>query len=486
VLIDKTHRRWFLLSAGVLLVATAAYVREAARAPHGPSGGSVSGLTFGIVGTGLMLFAGLLAARKQVPTWRIGSAQFWLRGHIWLGLLSFPFVLFHGGFGWGGTLENWLWIAYAIVMLSGLFGLAMQQFLPRLLTTRVPRETFAAQIDYLCCSMQFLSDKLVAEQCGKLDVDCEELKPFAQAVARKKKWLQRESDFLKLLQAIYVNVAESKPESPTVPHGGAAEPSESSPDDGPAKTAAASVAKSPLAARAAAPASSDANAAADGPTKKSQLELVRARLAATQPSAEPADAASRPASPLELARAHAGNDGSAAVSTIAPPAPAVARTTNPPALAVKTAAAETNPDSPRPALTAVKPVPAAKPSPAIKPAAAKPTSKPVLRTSDLKQFYLRTVRPFLAPGSRPRGPLASPADSDRLFAQVRSDVPVELHAVLQQLADSCEDRRQFHTQQRIQRWLHAWLLIHVPSSVALLVLLAAHAIVALRVVPWGF
>ena len=37
-----------------------------------------------------MIFAGLLAARKKVPVWRLGRAQDWMRGHLWLGLLSLP------------------------------------------------------------------------------------------------------------------------------------------------------------------------------------------------------------------------------------------------------------------------------------------------------------------------------------------------------------------------------------------------------------
>ena len=32
----------------------------------------------------------------------------------------------------------------------------------------------------------------------------------------------------------------------------------------------------------------------------------------------------------------------------------------------------------------------------------------------------------------------------------------------------------------VQRWLHAWLLVHVPLAMGLLVLVAVHAIVALR------
>jgi len=35
-------------------------------------------------------------------------------------------------------------------------------------------------------------------------------------------------------------------------------------------------------------------------------------------------------------------------------------------------------------------------------------------------------------------------------------------------------------QARLHRWLHAWLLVHVPLSIALILLGAVHAVVALR------
>ncbi len=104
--IDRTHRAWLIASLIILGVATAIYVVYAASSPAGPSGGSAIGLTFGIVGSLCMIFAGLLAARKKVPVWRLGRAQTWMRGHLWLGLLSLPLILFHGGFRFGGPLTS--------------------------------------------------------------------------------------------------------------------------------------------------------------------------------------------------------------------------------------------------------------------------------------------------------------------------------------------------------------------------------------------
>ena len=110
MLIDASHRKWIVGCVVALAVSTAVYVPYVRGALNGPSGGSLVGLTFGIVGSILMVFAGVLGARRKVPTWQIGRATFWMRGHIWLGLLSYPLILFHGGFGLGGPLTTVLMI----------------------------------------------------------------------------------------------------------------------------------------------------------------------------------------------------------------------------------------------------------------------------------------------------------------------------------------------------------------------------------------
>src|SRR5580700_5035696 len=96
--IDQSHRSWFLVSIAILAVGAVAYVPYAFLYPGGPRGNSLPGLIYGVVGYGMMLFAGLLGARKKVPLWRVGRAKVWMRGHLWLGALSLPVILFHAGF----------------------------------------------------------------------------------------------------------------------------------------------------------------------------------------------------------------------------------------------------------------------------------------------------------------------------------------------------------------------------------------------------
>lgn len=565
MLIDRTHKPWFVGSVLLLVSAAAAYWGLAKHSLHGPSGGSVLGLIFGIVGSLLMIFAALLAVRKRLPTWRVGSAQFWLRGHLWLGTLGFVLVLFHAGFHWGGLLEQLLWISFGLVVLTGFAGVVLQQVIPRLLTTRVPLETMVAQIPFLSRTMQFRADQLVAKQAGVLDVDYESLKPFAEEVLKQQRVLKRESDFPKELAKVYANVplpeAESKkPHAPAAPaeiiNTKAATPSPLPPGEGDRRSGEGSEAK-PI------PSAVAADATAAKP--KSPLELMREKAAAkaasgdvaganpsVAPSAEPAKklspieqmrakAAAKPAtetaatppaeatatadekklSPLEQMQAKMAAKQAPSPSSVTPAAeqPPVAATpekklsplqqmqaklaaakgspndqpteTHKPLTVEKPVASE-SPETEKPAPSAVKkPVPVVKPS-VEKPVAAAPKAPvkvaapvPPALLAELRDFHVRVVRPFLSNGRSSQYRLDDGIAARRVFAQLRSDLPAELHGSLQELEDLCEERRQFNTQLRLHRWLHWWLILHIPPSIALLVLFVAHVIVSLRVVPFG-
>ena len=144
---DRTHRPWALATAAVLALATLGYIPYALRSPNGASGGSAVGLIYGVAGFGLMIFAALLSLRKKFPIWRIGRSQTWMRGHIWLGLLSYPLILFHAGFSFGGSLTRVMMWMFTLVIVSGVLGALLQHYMPRVMTERVPLETIYYQID---------------------------------------------------------------------------------------------------------------------------------------------------------------------------------------------------------------------------------------------------------------------------------------------------------------------------------------------------
>ena len=90
--------------------------------------------------TGLFLLAilfllTLFNARKKLPFIPVFKASTWMQIHIYVGLLSVVVFLIHIDFKWpDGVFEIILAIVFAIVSLSGIFGLFLTRTLPRRMT----------------------------------------------------------------------------------------------------------------------------------------------------------------------------------------------------------------------------------------------------------------------------------------------------------------------------------------------------------------
>ena len=92
-----------------------------------------------------------------------------MRGHLWLGFLSFPLILFHGGFHFGGPLTRTLMWLFVFVFASGIVGAALQHFMPRIHTTQLPMETIYEQIDRVRGQLAEEAARLVEEACSALE-----------------------------------------------------------------------------------------------------------------------------------------------------------------------------------------------------------------------------------------------------------------------------------------------------------------------------
>lgn len=627
MLIDGGHKAWFWTTLGLLAAASGAYAVYARTALDGPRGGSVPGLLFGVAGSALMIYAGLISARKKAPTWQVGSAQTWLRGHLWLGSLSVPLILFHAGFRWGGPLEQALLLVFVAIVASGVFGLVLQQFVPRQITSRVPLETFYAQVPHVCRVLQLEADVAVAQICGPLPLAAE----ACDGVATAERLNQLGVSGKNPLAAVYASIPSASPNetATATPAAHQAKPAAAAtrvvrdvadaPSAPPApkaisaadkialmraKKAATPPAETPAAASTAAldptagtsakepltpaekialmrsgkatnkpeptPAADNSSAvAAEAPqpslSAADKIAMMRAAKATKQPDQEPArtDAAKQeapansaaaekpkaslsaadkiammraakaakqpgPAPAADPAPAAAPGEGAApekpkpalsaaekiammraaktgkpaeqptasTAGTESAPAPAPAAPAAKPTSAAEKialmragkAALSGKPTAgaapPAAAATAAKPAPAPKPAAAAKPAPAVKRQKPAddgwkQACPEFVKFYLDQVRPFLGVRYLRQSLLADGVQAEGQFAAVGAVLPDELRPLADRLAALCEERRQLAAQVRMHHWLHGWLLLHVPLSLALLALGVVHVIASL-------
>jgi hypothetical protein len=313
---DQTQRGWVMASLVILAASAVVYVFYTLNSPQSPSGGSTIGLAFGIVGFAFMIFAGLLGARKRVPVWRLGRAQAWMRGHLWLGLLSLPLILFHGGFHFGGTLTRILMWLLIITVLSGVFGAVLQNYVPRMMTSDVPLETIYGEIANVRKLLREEADKDIETVCGSLN-----LSKSAQDAG------QRAGGFTAMRPMSTI----------TTTSGGA--------------------------------------------TVAAATEIL---LLSEEESAP------------------------------------------------------------------------------------------------LRRFYMNEMRPFLEQPKQRGSRLASPDKARSAFVGLRTLLPPAAHSTLEDLQDICDEARQLSRQELLHHWLHGWLLLHIPLSLALILLGAIHAVMALR------
>jgi hypothetical protein len=323
VLLDRKnfapHFAWFLIFAVGTVGAVVWYAVASRGRGDWPGGSSLPGFVCGTAAGLIILFEFLLWPRKTVwRVWRIGRTQTWLRAHLWLGLLTVPLIAVHAWRELGGMLSTLLVVLFAIVILSGLFGLAMQQFLPRIMLERTPAETIYSQIDFVAERGRREAEELVAVVCGAEAGDGSENSSPAAAVE---------------------------------------------PADSPFVTVGA----------------------------MRSVGAVRGRVLQTQVIGGP--------------------------------------------------------------------VPDAEP---------------------LRAAFNAAIRPYLQAGANSNSTLVIARRAEDFFQGLRSRLPAAAHPAVAALEELCDQRRQFDLQKRLHGWLHAWLLVHLPLSVALVLLMLVHVFVALK------
>jgi hypothetical protein len=168
---NRSHVPWIILVVFATMAALWIYLGnfQSQQVPssvlqnpsdHRSVGGTPLGLVLGTISLGIFVFAALLGVRKKLPFLPVGNVQRWLRGHIWLTLLTIPLILLHSGFRLGGPMTTTLMVLYAIVMVSGIYGLVLQHKLPTMMKESLPVEIVFEQIPNVRAQLCGAAEKL--------------------------------------------------------------------------------------------------------------------------------------------------------------------------------------------------------------------------------------------------------------------------------------------------------------------------------------
>jgi hypothetical protein len=101
-------------------------------------------------------------------------------------------------------------------------------------------------------------------------------------------------------------------------------------------------------------------------------------------------------------------------------------------------------------------------------------------TADFGKFFEEDVVPYLSEEQARNNSLSNRERAHEEFENMRRRFPIPAWEPISAIEEICEEKRQLDHQARLHRLLHAWLLVHLPFSFALLLLAIIHAIGALR------
>src|SRR5882724_7257527 len=134
---DPLARAWHIGGAALIVLATAAAIWGLAKfGLDGRLGGSWLTMRWitGIVGLGGIAAVMTYPLRKQVYRRRAGALRYWMLAHVYLGVLAGVVLMLHGGKHTGGLLTTVLYVAFDVVILSGLLGIVSYIVAPRIMT----------------------------------------------------------------------------------------------------------------------------------------------------------------------------------------------------------------------------------------------------------------------------------------------------------------------------------------------------------------
>ena len=129
--------------------------------------GTTLGMAYGIAATAVLLGAALYGARRRTMRFAsrrsLGRTRAWLDFHVYGGGLFLLLVLMHSGFRLPVGALNWaIWLLSLWIVVSGLGGLALQRWIPRVLASGLSIEVHYERIPELTDEIRERAAKLAA------------------------------------------------------------------------------------------------------------------------------------------------------------------------------------------------------------------------------------------------------------------------------------------------------------------------------------
>ncbi|MDO6414775.1 hypothetical protein Q4F19_10330 [Sphingomonas sp. BIUV-7] len=124
------HRNWRWAKIASLLCLVLILIYAFDNPIPRPEGDTVYGYTLGTIGFGLILWLTALGIRKRRMSPGVWSLKAWTSAHVWLGLSLVVIGTLHTGFHFGWNVHTLAYALMMLVILSGLFGVAVYASLP--------------------------------------------------------------------------------------------------------------------------------------------------------------------------------------------------------------------------------------------------------------------------------------------------------------------------------------------------------------------
>ena len=132
--------------------------------------------------------------RKQVYRRRAGALRYWMLAHVYLGALAGVILLLHSGSHTGGILTTALYLAFDVVIISGLFGVASYIVAPRIMTTIEGEPLLVDDLIARRLELQQELDELLKGSEGWLKEEIEErvVRKFSRSSFLMRQFMRRE------------------------------------------------------------------------------------------------------------------------------------------------------------------------------------------------------------------------------------------------------------------------------------------------------